>query len=113
VGKLLIALIVSFVVWTQFLGPRIAANRPPDLTGRWREVGGTASLDLLKGGGVVASLVPGGDHSLAGKYRVDGNALLLHLGGPAARAARYPFELDGDDLIVEIAGQPHRFRRKV
>lgn len=111
--RILAALVVAFVVWTQFLGPRVAANRAPDLTGQWREIEGQASLDLLKGGGVVASLVGGGDYSLAGRYQVDGNALLLQLGGPAARAARYPFELDGDDLIVEIGGRPRRFRRKV
>jgi hypothetical protein len=113
--KLLAALVVSFVVWTQFVGPRLAASRRPEPTGQWRAAGGQ-SLDLLRGGGAVVSLLGGGDSGLAGRWRVDGNVLLIELGGravgPGAHSMRLPFALDGDELVVEIGGRPQLFQRK-
>jgi hypothetical protein len=108
--KLLLALVVAAVVWTQAISPRLARERV-DLTGRWREVGGSSAVDFFSGGGVLVSdgmMEPG----LAGTYRMDGDAVLVQL-NPRAPAAAWPYELAGDELTLTISGRPHRFRRKL
>jgi len=103
--------------WTTVIGPTdgnvtVASRPPPELIGRWREVGRSATLEFLEDGSFKAKDNEG--MAVAGRYVVGEDhklSFVIHHEGTADEVVTVDFSLLDGELTVIFAGAKEEIER--
>lgn len=106
--------------WSTVIGPgdynRVLVSKPkPEIVGRWREIGRTATLDILDNGTFTA--VDNEGLAVTGRYTLikDGSIeFAIQLEGRAEEIVSLSFSIHGDELTLTPSdgGKAERYQRQ-